>query len=164
MGRRLHPTVTGTIDHLEQAFRSDAWHGPSLQSALRGVVWQEAIWRPGAFRPSIWAIVLHCAYWKLRVLERVTGARVVFPRPGKDWPELPAEANDGAWREDRRLLRTAHDDLLGAVRLLEPEDLDRPGPRQQRSRRQNLDGIAFHDAYHAGQIRLIRKLHEEHVS
>ena len=163
MTQHLSDSVGETVDFLEEGFRRSAWHGPTLASALRGVAWQDAIWEPGTHWHSIWAIALHCAYWKVRVLARITGLRVPFPRPGHDWPAPPEEPDEKAWKADRRLLGAAHGDLVEAVRRLDPDEIDRPGPRQRRTRRRNLQGIAFHDTYHAGQVRLIRKLHEERV-
>jgi hypothetical protein len=144
---------------LEEGFDGDAWHGPTLLSAVRGVGLDEALWSPGADRHSIWALTLHCAFWKHRVRERVTGERTPFPRPGDDFPELPADPTAEAWRADVALLEESHAELLEAV-AANASVLAEPGPGQTRSRAKNVAGIAFHDAYHAGQVRLLRKLYE----
>ncbi len=150
---------------LDGAFDHQAWHGPNLLSAIRGVGYAEAAWRPGPGRHCIEEIVVHCAYWKYRVLRRVATPESdlpdAFPRTGSDWFVAPEPLTEGAWRADVALLKRIHAVLRDAASAMDDQVLERPGPRQKRNRRQNLEGIAFHDMYHAGQIRILRKLYEE---
>jgi len=145
---------------LEEGFDKKAWHGPNLMGSLRGVGPAEARWSPGPGRPSIWALALHCAYWKHRVRQRITGERGRFPRDGRNFPTPPTPGDAASWREDLRLLRATHVSLLEAIRG-KAGVLGRPGPGQKRTRAEHATGIAFHDVYHAGQIRLIRKLYAQ---
>jgi uncharacterized damage-inducible protein DinB len=147
---------------LEEGFDGKAWHGPNLMRALRGVGPDEAVWSPGPGRPSIWALTLHCAYWKHRVRLRLTGERASFPRQGRDFPAPPPGGGAAAWRRDVRLLRATHASLLEAVRK-KAGVLGRPGQGQRRARAEHVTGIALHDIYHAGQIRLLRKLYAQSV-
>jgi len=158
------PGVSALVDLLEEGYRRKAWHGPNLSSALRGVSAEEAAWCPGPDRPSIWALTLHCAYWKRRVIERVSGTELDIPRLERDWSGALTIPDDDAWRADRRLLGRMHREILEAVRALSSGDLERPGPGQKRTRIQHLRGVALHDIYHAGQIRLLRKLYEARSS
>ena len=149
------------LNLMDQAFDRPAWHGPNLLSTLRALSPEVAAWRPAPGRHSPWEIALHCAYWKHRVRQRVApGAQRRFPREGRDWPRLPDELVATAWRADLALLKTAHAELRAAVLQLSAADLQRPGPRQKRSRMENLIGIACHDLYHAGQVRLITRMLE----
>jgi DinB superfamily len=141
-----------------EGYDRKAWHGPNLRSALRGVGPGEALWRPGPGRHSIWEIALHCAYWKHRVTVRVTGESTKFGRRGADWPVLPAEPDEGAWRADLALLGSVHAALLAAC---DGGLTARPAGRAGRSPVDQLVGIAFHDVYHAGQIRLIRRMYRD---
>ncbi len=145
---------------LAEGFDGKAWHGPTLRSALQGVRAEEALWRPGRGRHCIWEIVLHCAFWKLRVLGRVSGERERFPRPGANFPSLPQPADESAWRADCALLEAMHARLLRYVGRTRKSELDAPFSAKPGSRRRQLIGIAFHDVYHAGQIRLLRRLYD----
>jgi uncharacterized damage-inducible protein DinB len=147
---------------LREAYDQPAWHGPNLHSALRGLTARQAAWSPGRGRPCIWQIALHTAFWKHRVRVRISGegAAERFPRPGSDWPGMPANRTDAEWRKDLALLRRTHRELLEAAAGLAERQLHRPGPGQKRARIKHLIGIALHDTYHAGQIRLIRRLME----
>ena len=142
---------------LDEAFRGPAWHGPSLAAALRGVSAAEAAWRPAPGRNTIWELVLHAAYTKHVVRNRLTRTSDRFPRdlPRAWWPAPPAPANELAWRRDRALLHAAHRALVEAVRAASPAALRR---RVRRPLAEHVAGAALHDTYHGGQISLLRKL------
>ena len=149
------------LDLLDQSFDRPAWHGPNLRAATRGLSADEALWRPAPDRNCAWDIVAHCAYWATRVHRRIdpTSARP-FPRPGKNWPGPPGETSDATWHEELAFLKQARAALREAVLAINPDDLERPGPNQKRTRREHLVGLALHDVYHAGQIRHLRVLAE----
>ncbi len=141
---------------LGEGFDAKAWHGPTLRGCVRGVPLETAVWKPAEDRHSIWGLVLHCAYWKHRVRCRITGDGSRFAKGPSNFPAVPERPTVADWKDDLRLLDETHQALLGAVRSLEATELDAPAPR--RTRREQILGIAFHDAYHAGQIRLLKKL------
>lgn len=136
------------LELLDHAFEKPSWHGPTLRGALRGVDWRTALKRPGKGRKCIWEQVLHAAYWKQRVLNKLVGTQP-FPRPGSNWPPPPAKPGPAAWKADLQLLRTIHGRLRLAVSAL--------SQKQLADRRRFIRGVAYHDVYHAGQIKLIRR-------
>lgn len=158
MDKREQTPRSTLLALIDEGFQRKAWHGPNLQSALRGVGAAEAVWSPGPDRPSIWSLVLHCAYWKSRVMAHLGGTRFSPDRLDRDFPRLPEPADERAWRADRQLLRRTHAALLDLVEGLAPDDLRGTSSGGRTTPSELLRGIAFHDVYHAGQIRLIRKL------
>jgi hypothetical protein len=139
---------------LDEAYEKKTWHGPNLKQALRGVHAQQAAWRPGPGRHNIWEETLHAAYWKYAVRRRIEGGkRGSFALQGSNFFARPEKGkfNEAAWRKDQELLEREHRALRAAmVTLLHTA-------RSGKLLRQ-LYGIAFHDVYHAGQIRLLRRL------
>jgi hypothetical protein len=137
---------------IDQAYERRAWHGPNLKQSLRGVSAKDAAWRPQPGRHNIWEIALHAAYWKYVVRRKLRGdPRGSFPLSGSNWFARPTSLTEKAWRADRALLEREHQKLREAVANL----------GHTRRRRVPLDlifGVAFHDVYHAGQIRLLRRL------
>jgi len=141
---------------LNEAYEKKTWHGPNLKQSLKGVSVVQATWRPGAGRHNIWEEALHAAYWKYAVRRRIEankrGSFVLkgsnfFPRPEK------GNATEAAWAADRKLLEREHRALCASVaKVLRT-------PRGEKFLRE-LYGVAFHDIYHAGQIRLLRRLQE----
>jgi DinB family protein len=134
---------------LDEAFSKRAWHGPNLMQSLRGVKPAEAVRRPGPKRHSIWELALHAAYWKYVVRRKLLGLRRgSFERAPSNFPSVPSPATERAWRRDIEFLKREHALLLEAVGQAK---LD---PRSTRL----AYGAALHDVYHAGQIRLVRRL------
>lgn len=155
--------MNGEIDlllsFLDQAFDRPAWHGPNLVASVRGLKAREASWRPAEGRNSIWQIVLHCAFWKHFVRRRLGDApHDRFPHPGHDWPSLPETLDDKSWRASVRLLKDEHRRLREAVVALSLKELHGVPAGHKRKRIEHVRGIAMHDVYHAGQIRLMRRL------
>ena len=141
---------------LNEAYEKKTWHGPNLKQSLKGVSVVQAVWRPGTGRHNIWEEVLHAAYWKYAVRRRIEGHKRgsfavkgsnFFPRPEK------GNATEAAWAADRKLLEREHRALCASVAKALRK------PRDAKFLKQ-LYGVAFHDVYHAGQIRLLRRLQE----
>jgi len=161
MGHDNHRMIRLLLTLLDEGFDRKAWHGPNLLGSLRGLTAEQALWRPAPGRHSIWELAVHCAYWKSIVRRRVDAeAGERFPRGPANWPALPEPADDAAWKADLALLRDEHRRLRAAVATLRPADLHRPAPGQKRPRISHIHGIAMHDVYHAGQVRLLRRLRE----
>lgn len=158
--RRPSPEIRAVLESLDQAFDRKAWHGTNLRGALRGLAALEAAWRPAAGAHNAWELVLHAAYWKYAVRRRLTGApRGGFARPGSNfWRRPDGDATAAAWRSDVRLLVAEHRALRALVANLRPEDLDRRPGEGGTTVRAMLAGVALHDAYHAGQIQLLKRL------
>lgn len=143
----------------DQAFSGRAWHGTPLWGTLRGLDAAGALRRPGAGRHNIWELVLHCAYWKFVVRQRITGdPALIFPRTGSNFPELPVVPHDAEWRRDRMLLKREHELLRAAIVKCTPAMLRRRVGNKHFNAAETVVGIASHDLYHAGQIQLVRRL------
>jgi hypothetical protein len=144
---------------IDQGFDRVAWHGPTLWGAIRGVTAKQAAWRPGRGRHNIWELVLHTAYWKYAVRQRLAGGRQgSFPRPGSNFPRLPKVLDEGHWREDVRLLKEEHRKLRQAIAAVPAGALGRRLGRKRWTTSETIHGVAMHDLYHAGQIQLLKRL------
>lgn len=145
------------LQQFEEAFERKTWHGPNLWQSLKGVSAKQAAWRPGSNRHNIWEEALHAAYWKYAVRQRLEGGkRGSFALKGSNFfprPE-PGRLTEAAWTADKELLRNEHRALRQAI----TRSLGKPVADKTLKM---LWGIAFHDVYHAGQIRLLRRLMEK---
>jgi DinB superfamily len=151
--------VSLLLQVLDEAFVAKGWQGTTLSGAVRGLTPRQALWRPRPGRHNVWELVLHTAFWKHVVRERVTGGpRTPFPRGPRNFPSLPERGDAAAWRADVALLRLQHQLLVAEVRRLPPARL---GERVGKSRwvvAEQIFGIAAHDLYHTGQIQLLKAL------
>jgi hypothetical protein len=139
---------------LDEGYSRKTWHGPNLRQSLKGVSASQAAWRPAPGRHNIWELAVHAAYWKYAVRRRIEGGkRGSFILKGSNFFARPEEGNatEVAWRADLALLEREHQALEEAIsRALKTPRAKKLLPA--------LYGVAFHDVYHAGQIRLLRRL------
>lgn len=157
MRSATHPEIPLLIDLYDEGFDKKSWHGPNLRGAIRGVTARQAAWRPAPGRHNIWEFTLHAAYWKYVVRRRLTGEkRGSFRIAGSNFFERPVECTESAWRQDTELLITQHQDLRRVILEL-PKAL-RTDSKKWQATLHAIRGIAAHDLYHAGQIRLLRRL------
>ena len=139
---------------LEEGYSRKTWHGPNLRQSLKGVSASHAAWRPSPGRHNIWELTLHSAYWKYIARRRIEGSkRGSFSLKGSNFFARPekGKATEAAWLDDLALLEREHKALEAAVRRV----LKTPRAKKLLPA---LYGVAFHDVYHAGQIRLLRRL------
>jgi DinB superfamily len=139
---------------LDEGYEKRTWHGPNLRQSIRGVSVKQAAWRPGPGRHNIWELTVHAAYWKYAVRRRIEGGtRGSFALPGSNFFPRPERGKTGEafWKADQALLDREHRLLCKGVEKVLRSKRGAKWLRQ-------LYGVAFHDVYHAGQIRLLRRL------
>lgn len=146
------PEVRLLLELLDEAFDRKSWHGPNLRGSIRGVTAKQAAWRPKPRAHNIWELTLHAAYWKYVVRRRITGEkRGSFVLTGSNFFPRPVEMTDKAWRADIEILESEHKKLRDVVANL-------PAKNHNSRTFHLIRGAAAHDLYHAGQIRLLRRL------
>lgn len=155
--------VSLLLEMLERAYSRTSWHGPNLVSVVRGLSPDRVTWRPAPGRHNIAEQVLHAAYWKYAARRRLRGdTRGSFPIKGSNWFAVPDPLSRPAWRGHLAVLDDEHRTLCQAVVDFDPARLGDPlpGARAGLTARALILGVAAHDVYHAGQIRLLKRLHD----
>lgn len=147
------------LDTLRRSFDGDAWHGPAVTDAITGVTDVQAARRPPGGAHSIWEITLHVAAWANEVARRLHGHDPGEPQEG-DWP-----VTGGSWREAMQRVKAARDRVVRRVEELADADLDTvvggtrdPALGTGFTYGGMIEGLAQHNAYHAGQIMLLRRV------
>jgi len=142
-------------DQVRRAFEGEAWHGPAVLAALDGVSVAAAVAHPVAGAHSIWEIVLHLAATYRLVLQRIQGHSGSLS-PEQDWPAVvhpEAERWTEAVEELCKLNREVRLAMLGFA----DDRLDQMVTTGHSTAYMHFAGLPQHDAYHAGQISLLRK-------
>jgi hypothetical protein len=136
---------------VDEAYDAKAWHGTTLRGSVRGVVANQAFWRPAEGRHNIWELVLHAAYWKFVARRRLLGDRGgTFARKGRDWFRTPSPTED-RWHADIALLDEQHEALRKGV--------ERAPAKRIEEHARTIYGVAAHDVYHTGQIQMLKRLY-----
>jgi uncharacterized damage-inducible protein DinB len=133
------------------------WHGPALADLVGDVTADQAAHRgvPGAH--TIWELVLHVTAWTEIARERLIGSAKSDPTPEEDWPPV-RETSAEAWRAAVERLKEAHHELAADVAKLGDSDLIGRVPGKDHSVLVMVHGIVEHDAYHGGQIAILKKV------
>lgn len=153
--------VIALITRALEPRRGLAWHGgPTPARALRSVNAALARWRPPRGGHTIWELALHIAYWDYAVRRRLLGVPIPrFPRGPANWPAMPKRADDAAWAADCELVAEQHRLLVEVVKDFPATRLGRRlGSGKRWSYGDTILGITVHDAYHAGQIQLLKRI------
>jgi uncharacterized damage-inducible protein DinB len=152
------------LKELKQAHDGEPWHGSSRATILADVTLNEATRHPDGGAHSIWQLVLHMRAWTNEVARRVREGNPGEPKDG-DWPPV-GSTSEAAWHAALAGLEAAHADLAAAVRGLHEGQLDeRVGGQRDAplgtgvTHREMLHGLVQHDAYHSGQIALLKRLY-----
>ncbi len=146
-------------DQLERTFRGGAWHGPAVAEALDGVTAAAASLRPVAGGHTIWQIVHHVGVWIDVARRRIEGEALEDVPESEDWPSrLGPSAPE--WEAEVEALEEAHRRLFATVKGLDDSRLGDPVGGSDPTVRGMLFGVLQHNAYHAGQIMVLRKAGE----
>ena len=148
--------VESLADQLERAFRGGAWHGPAVAEALDGVDAATAASRSLPGTHSIWEIVHHLTVWNDAPRQRLDGEAMQNLPAERDWPPV-GDVSTGAWQAALTALEEAHAALHARVLELTDAQLEDPVAGSDPTVRGMLFGVLQHNAYHAGQIALLRK-------
>ena len=161
----MPPLRVELLTLIESAYAGPAWHGASLLTSLKGVDAEAALWRPAPERPNVWEHVLHSAYARHRVMGRLDPSmKKRFPRKlaRSLWAASPeigdAKARSQAWADDRALLDDFQRQFLTLLGRISETRLRTTRRGTRFTYGDEAAGIALHDTYHAGQIRLVLRL------
>lgn len=138
----------------DQAMDKEGWF-PPLGAALEGVTAEQALWKPqpsGA--NSIWGIVNHLIFCKNCMLNNLSGRENQYPATN-DATFEPSGSTEAEWQAAKGELKRLHAAVRERLAAMDDLELDHPSPAAP------AGGQAFnqimHDAYHTGQILMLRK-------
>ena len=132
----------------------DCWIGLNFKEALHGVNADRAAKTISKDGNSIWMLVSHLVYWRTTVVNRLTGSD--NPPPFKDF-SLPAELNEANWKQALHDFEAAYHLLRNAIHHFNEDNLYKPSPKKEQSYYELIMGCLQHDAYHMGQMILLKK-------
>lgn len=146
---------------VELSLSGEPWHGPSVREALATISATTAISEvPGVH--TIAQIVAHIVAWMEEVTDRIGGEIHENPQSG-DWIQAGADE----WKHLPARMELALGRLRNAMARFPESRLREPvGVTLDRtlgtgvSYEQMLRGLAQHNAYHAGQVMLLRRMFE----
>jgi uncharacterized damage-inducible protein DinB len=147
-------------EQLRLVFDGEAWHGPSVMEALKDVNAELAGQHPIDGGHSIWELVLHLTWTYGLVLRKLTGHSTRLGATD-DWPLAPLPPSEENWVAAINTLRELNAQVRRAVTGFPEDRLDDPPVEEPRysayTAYTQFIGLTQHDAYHAGQIVLLKR-------
>jgi uncharacterized damage-inducible protein DinB len=148
--------INRIVQQMKASFEGEAWHGPSVLEVLKDVDATTAAARPIAGAHTIWVLALHLAATQTHILRRIRGEAAGL-NDSEFWEHMPAPTSDN-WRALLERLARQQKDLEAAVAAFPEDRLDqRLIAEKESSAYENFHGVIQHNAYHAGQIALLKK-------
>ncbi len=132
----------------------DCWIGTNFKEALQDVDATLARQQIGNSVNSIWQLVFHVIYWRTSVINRLN--RSVDPPPFKDM-SLPDVLDENNWKLTLQDFEKVYHQLRSTLTHFKEEDLHKPSPKPEQTYYQLIVGCLQHDAYHLGQIVLMKR-------
>jgi uncharacterized damage-inducible protein DinB len=152
-------------DFADQARRildGDPWYGAPIVAVLDGITHDQAAQRVLPQGHTIWELVCHLTSWTREVNRRLIQGDWREPADG-DWP-TPPDPTAGNWRSAMARLEEAHRSLISTLESFPASRLDEklgdernPAMGTGQTFAQMLHGLLQHDAYHLGQIGILKK-------
>lgn len=143
------------IEQFDACYNESAWF-VCAKSAVEGLTAEEAFWKPSAEIHSAYELLVHLNYWNERWLRRFKGEEVsgseieiaeTFEIEAKDWQAV-SDKFISIMSEWKTLLKNADEAKFGeAVSAKIPDNWVSP-----------IAQMNIHNAYHIGQIVVVRKL------
>lgn len=144
------------LQRWDECFGQEDWY-PPLVPALEGVTAEEAAWKPeGEAVNSIWENVNHLLYYKEYHLQRMRGENPDFKASSNDETFSSVEDGDEAWQKTVDRLKKVHGEIRSFLSGLSDSELNAPFPTRPLA--SLIHSLMMHDAYHTGQIIMLRKL------
>jgi uncharacterized damage-inducible protein DinB len=142
---------------LKHGYDGQPWYGKAFCKLLEEVTAEQAAAKPFPQAHSIWQQVLHAIAWRKFALRLLRGESVSGLSDDENWPE-PSMRDAAAWKATLDEFAQTQSELQAALADLTDERLADKAADKPFTVYRLLHGVIHHDAYHAGQIALLRKL------
>jgi hypothetical protein len=140
------------LSESDQYFYGDNFWQAPLYKQVDSISLQDALWRPAEDKHCIWQLVRHINYWKYWALKY---AKEGVKENAKDfnWAPLPEEKNEANWNADKENLKKLHEEFKTVCAGFGKDLFE-----STEEKIVFLRTVLYHDAYHSGQIGLLRSL------
>lgn len=150
------------IGLLRNTYDGTPWYGSSVKTLLSGITAAQARARPLANCHTIGEIVGHLTAWREFTWHKLQGrhggpeAAFDISTPQQDWPTAEIASSED-WQARLSQLATSQQQLIRLLEALSDNELEATVAGRRYPLYVLLHGIIQHDAYHSGQIGLLKK-------
>jgi hypothetical protein len=146
------------LEQFTACFDENNWF-VALESALAGLTVEQALWKEGKLDHSIWEMVIHLHYWNQRWLQRYLRGVVEDSKETIDATFRGEGASEEEWQTIKRELFQVFAEWKRIIETIDEAKLSEMVSAEYDSTWSlPIANMNIHNAYHIGQIVLIRKL------
>jgi uncharacterized damage-inducible protein DinB len=132
----------------------ECWIGINFKTALAHIAPDLAAYKKNSSANSIWQLVNHLIYWRTVTVNRLNGSMDSPPFADFLMPNEPTAAN---WKQTLLDFEAAYHQLRHTILHFKPANLHTASPKEGQTFYTLLLGCLQHDAYHLGQMVLLKK-------
>lgn len=140
----------------EKLYQDSPWIDVNLVSTLDGITAKQAYKRVLPNCNTIWEITQHMIAWRNNVLKRVKGKTI--QTPANNYVEKVKDHSAKAWKATVQKLAGSQKKWMHFLHTTNPGSFEKIYPVNGMTYYEHIQGILQHDAYHLGQLVLLKKL------
>jgi uncharacterized damage-inducible protein DinB len=140
----------------KQLFNGHPWIDVNIVESLSTITAKQAASRPLQECNTIWEIVNHMVAWRKNVLCRMNDE--VIETPSHNYFEPVTDQSEEAWAQTKIDLENSQSEWAQYLEQLDTKEFDKIYPITGLTYYEHILGIVQHDAYHLGQIVMLRKV------
>lgn len=145
------------VEQFTLCFDQNGWF-VAIANAIEGLTAQEAAWKPDADQNSIWQTLEHLSFYNHAYTERFKGIDFKYPTDDND-ETFSGGGTEEEWKESVARFASVMKEFHELIQEADADKFDQPvSETNQASWGKLILMISSHNAYHAGQIILTRKL------
>ena len=138
-------------------YDKNAWF-VAVKNALDGLTAEQAAWKPAGADNSIWETLSHLNFYNYAYVERFKGNPYEYPVDDND-ATFDAGQGEEAWRAELARFDSIMTEFRALIEAADESKFDEAVSDENPAKWKVLiSNINTHNAYHGGQILLLRKL------
>ncbi len=146
------------LKQYDNCYNENGWF-VAVRNAIDGVTVEQAVWKPEGADNSIWKTLSHISYYSYAYLQRFKGIDYQYDVANNDETFHSGELSEEAWQAEVEKFDSIMIDWRGLIESADEAKFDQPvSAENQASWAELITNVNAHNAYHGGQILLLRKL------
>ena len=147
------------LKQFDRSYNENGWF-VAVRNAIEGVTVEQAAWKPdGSEDNCIWELLSHITYYSNAYLQRFKGIEFQYDVDNNDQTFSTGEYSESDWQADVARFDAVMTELRRLIEEADESKFSEPVPTNTtRIWADLIADINAHNAYHGGQILMLRKL------
>lgn len=145
------------LQQYDRCYNENGWF-VALRNTIDGVTAEQAAWKPKDSDNSIWETLSHLTYYINAYLQRFKGIDYQYDVTSNDETFTSGDRSEAAWKVEIGKFDAVMTEWRDLIEASDEDKFSQPAANDQGTWAELIANINAHNAYHGGQILLIRKL------